>query len=896
MYALGGIARGGATRGGYVPGSVFVSIGGVQYAFGRSGTAGTIIESLSIQDELDETPNTCRFRVNGAVPPIGAEVVVTLGSKNRLERLFGGFVLALNQIYAADKPANVQAEVSAVDYSWLFGFQKVTKRYTNLSATAIARDLVTSYAAANGFTSAAVASGLPVLDEITFTNEELDQAMTRLARRIGGYWYVDYLKDVHLFLEEVRNGDPTPLTPTHPSLAHVTAQSDRTQALTRVYVEGRGSRLLSNVAAGETLLPVDAVDMFAVAADVFLKVSRQGAEGSAWHLNFAGVVTGGAGSLVGPGIGPPGALLATPTIGAGLSLGHYQYAYTDVTASGETLPSPLAHADIGMFIGAGLQPLAVPAVYSPGIEAGYHEWAYTYVTAGGGETTLSQPIGALTQGPLTPTGGIFSVTLSATGPLTRDYTYVYVVTYVGELGGETTRADMSWQVDATLSAATQRADLLIGSDTPGTWSVPAGTTAIKVYRSKSTGFGQPQGPLKFAGNATVTTVGGQIKGTFTDLTTDAALGAAPPTTNTALARYGKVTVTTIFSPSLLVTGVKIYRTPVGVSGSGFKLVASVTVAQGGTQYVDTTPDASLGAAPPTTNTAGTEYRAMALSQIAIGPPATTDRKIYRTVANGSQLRFLGAFGNNTGTSTTDVVADASLGANAPVTDTSGLQQPPGQVPAGSIAFIVANTTVFQATGGWAVIGNGEQVIRYTGISGNTLTGIPPAGIGAVVAGVAYNSTVTAAPMLTGIPATGTRSVQVQLTAGDEIYLVVQCDDTARQSALAAAVGGNGIREEWVQDRRLSITEARARGTATLALRPLTQTQVSYTCRDLRTAAGKSIVVNLPPPTNLAGTFKIQQVTIDNFRPYPTQYPTFTVTASTARFSFEDWLRRLQTKD
>ena len=47
--------------------------------------------------------------------------------------------------------------------------------------------------------------------------------------------------------------------------------------------------------------------MFAVAADVFAKVSPQGSEGGAQHLTFSGVVPGGAGSLVGPGVGPPGA-------------------------------------------------------------------------------------------------------------------------------------------------------------------------------------------------------------------------------------------------------------------------------------------------------------------------------------------------------------------------------------------------------------------------------------------------------------------------------------------------------------------------------------------------------------------------------------------------------------
>ena len=129
-------------------------------------------------------------------------------------------------------------------------------------------------------------------------------------------------------------------------------------------------------------------------------------------------------------------------------------------------------------------------------------------------------------------------------------------------------------------------------------------------------------------------------------------------------------------------------------------------------------------------------------------------------------------------------------------------------------------------------------------------------------------------MLTGIPASGAGAITAPIVAGDEIYLVVQADDPARQATVADMVNsGPGVREEWVQDRRLSITEARARAQATLALRPLEDVTVTYVCRDLRTASGKTITVNLPAPTNVFGTFKIQSVTINNFRPHPTQYPT-----------------------
>ena len=114
---------------------------------------------------------------------------------------------------------------------------------------------------------------------------------------------------------------------------------------------------------------------------------------------------------------------------------------------------------------------------------------------------------------------------------------------------------------------------------------------------------------------------------------------------------------------------------------------------------------------------------------------------------------------------------------------------------------------------------------------------------------------------------------------------------------AARLGvASGIREEWIQDRRLSYGEAKARGQATLAVRPLDALSISYRCRDISTSVGKTITVNLPAPTNIVGTFRIQAVTITNFRPHAWQPPTFLVQASSTRFTFEDWLRIVKTKD
>jgi hypothetical protein len=784
MYALGGIARGGATRGGYVSSAVFITIGGVQVGTIRdspSGTSrhfGTLVDSLSISDTLNETPNTATFRIAGWVPPQGAEVVMTMGSVNRIARLFAGFALTVRQLYVGDDPRNVQAEVRAVDYTWQLGFTHVTGRYTNQPASAIAADLVTRYAAVNGFTGKAIAANLPVVDDITYTEEDLPAALTRLCDRVGAYWSVDYHRDVHLFINETLNGDPVALTPSHPSLADVEREGDRTQVLTRVFVEGRGTRITAPVGVGETAIPVEAVDMFEAAADVFLKVSFQGSDGGAQYLDFSGVVAATGGALVGSGAMPSAApTLALATAGS-IEVGAHGYAVSFVTAAGESLPGPTATIAPGTIT-------PPPSPYN----------------------VVAQPTGSGT----------------AQSSFTIGDTVYFWATYVA------------------------------GDGSPG-----------NPYRETNTSGSSSQGALVVSNNDNLNP--------------------------TASAPFG-FTVTGSSNPS--VTYIRIYVQ--SVQRGNTTLHQQVTNYTGQPVHITTAGGGygTAGTAPPSAN--GTGQRGVALTGIPIGAAAVTARKIYRTAANGSALKLLTTIANNTASTYSDTASDATLGAAPPASDTSGLAQPTGQVPAGSTSLVVASTGAFRALGGWAVIGNGDQTIRYSGISGGALTGIPATGLGSITAAIGFNSTVTPSPMLTGIPASGTGSIQRALTPGDELYFVVFQDAGDATAALKAAVGGNGVREQWVQDRRLSAAEARARAAATLATHPLDQWTLTYRCRDLRTASGKTITVNLPAPTNISGTFRAQQVTIGNFRVRPNQYPTFTVSASSQRFSFADWLRILKTE-
>jgi len=255
--------------------------------------------------------------------------------------------------------------------------------------------------------------------------------------------------------------------------------------------------------------------------------------------------------------------------------------------------------------------------------------------------------------------------------------------------------------------------------------------------------------------------------------------------------------------------------------------------------------------------ANATFNRSTLDGIAVGPSGTTSRKVYRTVAGGVQLKLQQTIANNTATTgTTDTTVDASLGANAPSADTSGLTQPDGQVNQGDTSLIVASTTAFLSTGGWAVIGNGEQVIRYTGHTGGALTGIPAAGVGAIVAPVSYNSTITACPMLTGIPTSGAGALTTALVPGDEINLLVVEDATAAQTALAALEGGDGIHEHYIQDRRLSLAGATVRAQAELALGSTADETVTVVSEDFNACSGRTLTVSV---TGIAVTARIQQV-------------------------------------
>jgi hypothetical protein len=229
------------------------------------------VDGATITDELNHEPNTASFNVSGIVPLAGQSVAIQCGDTDLSHQLFGGRIIAVNKTYEAEKPANVIYTCRAIDPTWLLNRRKVFKKYTNQSATAIALDVISSFT--SGVTTVHVVAGLPTIDEITFTAEDVTDALTRITERIGGYWYIDYTGDVHLFLSE--SIAAYPITTAAPrGMAGIASNTDLSQIATRVLCSGAGSSALFDTAAGSTVLPVEAAVNFSTSGGT-LKIGHQ---------------------------------------------------------------------------------------------------------------------------------------------------------------------------------------------------------------------------------------------------------------------------------------------------------------------------------------------------------------------------------------------------------------------------------------------------------------------------------------------------------------------------------------------------------------------------------------------------------------------------------------------
>lgn len=190
-----------------------------------------------------------------------------------------------------------------------------------------------------------------------------------------------------------------------------------------------------------------------------------------------------------------------------------------------------------------------------------------------------------------------------------------------------------------------------------------------------------------------------------------------------------------------------------------------------------------------------------------------------------------------------------------------------------------------------VVFSTSSVSGYAGYPSTVMSfgGIPPAGEpnGITVdlptgAGIRLCNTLLASNLTEPINASETIRVGLTLDA-----------DVAVKAALAAAVGGDGIHEESIEDPNWSIAEMYLEAYARLNLVSDPLVTARYATRDQSTKAGRTVAITLGAPTSLSDTLRLQQVTITQLGESADLFPLRQVEASSRRFSLENLLREIK---
>ena len=812
---------------------------------------------LTIHDVLNDAPNTCTLVMEGDGPAVGQPLRITI-NEGRL--LFAGQVQTVDQAFES-KPEHVAWAVTAIDDTARANYRRPFGTWVETSATTIAQAITTTYAP--GFSTAGIEADLDPVSIVFDGSDTFIAALVRLATAVGGYAKIED-GVVYLFLVDTAAA-PDPIDEAHRFLhtPAIQANIDSSQLRTRVYGKGYGENVLADLAIGESLVPIqDGVTFPPLGGLGILATTPDGAQSD--KIAFTGVELAEGGTLVGTGAGPTVAPDLGIAPGAGVTNGLHDVAVVFVTATGKSLPSPKASITVPTFPPPSTAATAGAALPGTGPALGTHDYVVSFVTSFG--ETLPGPasntsIANSNVGQLNPPPHLEALPPVAGGSVDNG-AHGYKVTLVNA-AGETTA---SGSVDGIITSSPNNSIPLYAIPIG-----PAGTTGRRIYRQSGA---SPTYNL-------VTTIADNTTTTYTDTKSNAALGAAVPTVNTTGSAVQRIPLSNIPLGPPGTTARKLYRR-INLAGS-FYLVTTLAN-NTATTYTDAVENGALGPAALTTPTAVGNQIAAGIPK---GPSAVTARELYMSPVGSAVRKLALVVPDNTATTATITIADSGLAvaAGEPIADTSGLQQPQGQVNPGSTVLPVAAAAPFRAAGGWVVLGGG-QVVRYTGISAQTLTGIPAAGAGAITITVPYGQQARPAAMLTGV--TG---IAVPILKGAAVSIWVQRDDLLAQAEQVARAGGDGVIEYLLVDQRRGLDSLTARCDADLALFSRPIVTVSYATRDLKTKSGKQVVINLDSP-RISETLTIQDVTITEIDIAPGLAPRFMVRASSVRFSLEDTLRRL----
>ena len=308
---------------------------------------------------------------------------------------------------------------------------------------------------------------------------------------------------------------------------------------------------------------------------------------------------------------PAQALVDSVSVYGLVETGVHKYAATYVTADGETIPGPLlsvaANITPSAPVGALVSPTAAPTP------------APTGALVPSTTAPSSAPTGALVPSIAAPSAPVAALEVPDTPGNVNDGAHSYKVTYTTAYG-ETTPSATSNVITIADKTVNGQVDVTIPVG-------PTGVTGRKLYRTDAGDVGNYK---------LIATIANNVDVLYTDNIADGA-GAAAPITNTSQA--GNIE-----------NGTHSYKTTFV------------------TAYGETTPSVTSNVVTVVDKTLQGQ---VALTAIAVGPTGTVSRRVYRTVTgNAGNYKLLATIADNVTTIYTDNTADAGLGADAPITNTS----------------------------------------------------------------------------------------------------------------------------------------------------------------------------------------------------------------------------------
>jgi hypothetical protein len=234
-----------------------MGITGSQMAYRQNRAGIARAATMRVVLNKNDDPDHADFLIKpnaGFTPTAGQTVSICLGASTN--PVFAGQIMQLLRERVLGEPYPFFRVVCG-DWSRLFNRRLITRDFSGQSATDIATSIVSDYT--SGFTTEAIEPSLATIDEFVCTNETPTAAFTRLANLLGGGFFVDARKIVHLWNSSGPSSNYTPsppvtLTTSLGTLKQFTPQYDFSQARTRVIVEGfQGQTVFAIPASADVL-------------------------------------------------------------------------------------------------------------------------------------------------------------------------------------------------------------------------------------------------------------------------------------------------------------------------------------------------------------------------------------------------------------------------------------------------------------------------------------------------------------------------------------------------------------------------------------------------------------------------------------------------------------------